>query len=410
MTTNAVTVNDISKSFRIYREKNQSLKAALLRRGRSKAYEDFHALQNIELEIPQGTTFGLMGHNGSGKSTLLKCMAGILTPDSGRIVVDGSMAAMLELGSGFHPDLSGRENVYLNGSILGMSRKEIDGKFDEMVDFAGVGEFIDQPVKTYSSGMYVRLGFSVAIHVEPDILLVDEILAVGDMEFQEKCKEKFSAFKRAGRTVVLVSHGLGDVRNLCDHAAWLDHGRLLDVGAAGTIVDKYTEAVHEAKPVASGGVRSGSGEIQVEKIELLDSTGKDRRTFRTGDAVTMRLHWTAGTPVQNPVFGVSLASKEGIHVWHHSAKLAQYVPKELSGSGSVDVVIDAVPLLPNVLDLSCSIANPDFSHHYDQWSRAIELTITRGFPRESSGFAALGSRWENLHPPTAMAATKTEES
>ena len=408
MTDYAVTVEGVSKSFRVYREKNQSIKAALLRR-RNKAYEEFGALRDVELNIPEGSTFGLMGHNGSGKSTLLKCIAGILTPDTGKIAVHGSMAAMLELGSGFHPDLSGRENVYLNGSILGMGRKEIERKFDEIVAFAGVGEFIDQPVKTYSSGMYVRLGFSVAIHVEPDVLLVDEILAVGDMEFQEKCKQKFSDFRTAGRTVVVVSHGLGDVRNICDYAAWLDHGRVLDVGPAGQIVDEYMEAVHDARPVASGGMRSGSGEIFVEKVDLLDSTGAPRRRFSTGEPVTVRLHWRTIKPVARPIFGVALASKSGIHLWHHSARLDQYVPAELDGHGSIDVEIPGLPLLPNMFDLSCSVSAIEFDHQYDQWSRAAELDVVKGTPFENSGFVAMGSRWTNLQPASELADLTAKE-
>jgi ABC-type polysaccharide/polyol phosphate transport system ATPase subunit len=194
----AVSVQGVSKSFRIYSEHNQSLKATVMRR-KWASYEEFWALRDVSFDVPVGTTFGLMGDNGSGKSTLLKCIAKILQPNEGRIVSQGRMASMLELGSGFHPELTGRENVYLNGSILGMSRKELDAKFDEIADFAGVGAFIDQPVKNYSSGMYVRLGFSVAIHVEPDILLVDEILAVGDMSFQAKCKEKLCRSRPSAR-------------------------------------------------------------------------------------------------------------------------------------------------------------------------------------------------------------------
>src|SRR5690606_28764355 len=184
--------------FRLYKERNQSIKSAVMRR-RVSDHEDFWALRDISLKVRQGETFGLVGDNGSGKSTLLKCMAKILYPDKGTITMHGRVAALLEVGSGFHPELSGRENVYLNGSILGMSRKEVDRKFDDIVDFSGVREFIDQPVKNYSSGMYVRLGFSVAINVEPDILLVDEVLAVGDESFQAKCAEKFAEFREQGR-------------------------------------------------------------------------------------------------------------------------------------------------------------------------------------------------------------------
>jgi len=244
----AVRIEDVSKRFRIYHHRNQSLKGAILQRGRG-VYEDFWALKDITFDIPEGKTFGLMGHNGSGKSTLLKCIAKILAPDSGSITARGRMAAMLEVGSGFHPELSGRENIFLNGAILGMSRKEIEAKFDDIVDFSGVGEFIDQPVKNYSSGMYVRLGFSVSIHVEPEILLVDEVLAVGDMEFQERCMDKFAEFREDGRTVVVVSHGLEQMRTFCDEVAWLDHGRLKEVGPAPEVIDKYSDITHGAKKV-----------------------------------------------------------------------------------------------------------------------------------------------------------------
>ena len=214
----AITIDGVSKTFRVNKERNNTLKSALLRRGAS-SFREFEALKGIDLEIPQGSTFALVGDNGSGKSTLLKCLAKILVPDAGTIQRHGRIAAMLEVGSGFHPELSGRDNVYLNGSILGMSRKEVDAKFDQIVDFSGVESFIDQPVKNYSSGMYVRLGFSVAIHTEPEIMLVDEILAVGDASFQDKCAQKFAEFRRDGRTVVVVSHSLPQLREMADHAA-----------------------------------------------------------------------------------------------------------------------------------------------------------------------------------------------
>jgi len=239
MTTAAVRVNDVSKKFRLYHERNQTLKSAIMR-GRTSVHDDFWALNDIDFEVPQGSTFGLIGSNGSGKSTLLKCLAKIYWPDKGTITYNGKMAALLEVGSGFHHELSGRENIYLNGSILGMSKKEIDRKYDEIVAFSGVEQFIDQPVKNYSSGMYVRLGFSIAIHVEPDILVVDEVLAVGDAEFQEKCFGKFREFKRDGRTVILVSHAMPTVTAMCDQAAWINKGKLMTVGPVLDAVAAYT--------------------------------------------------------------------------------------------------------------------------------------------------------------------------
>lgn len=234
----AVHVSDVSKKFRLYHERNQSLKSAIMRRKIS-VHEDFWALRDITFDVPTGSTFGLIGSNGSGKSTLLKCLAKILYPETGTITANGKVAALLEVGSGFHPELSGRENIFLNGSILGMSRKEIQGKFDEIVAFSGVEQFIDQPVKNYSSGMYVRLGFSVAINVDPDILVVDEVLAVGDAEFQAKCFQKFKDFKAAGKTVILVSHSMGAVKSMCDHAAWINKGTLESFGKADPVIAAY---------------------------------------------------------------------------------------------------------------------------------------------------------------------------
>lgn len=243
----AVSVEGLGKKFRLYHERNQSLKSALMRRKVSE-YEDFWALRGITFEVPQGSNFALIGSNGSGKSTLLKCLAKILWPEEGRITSTGRVASLLEVGSGFHPELSGRENIYLNGSILGMNRKEVDQKFDDIVDFSEIGKFIDQPVKSYSSGMYVRLGFSVAIHVQPDVLVVDEILAVGDAAFQEKSRAKFDELHAQGKTVILVSHSLGTVMQMCDRAAWIEKGALQQVGPVEEVANAYTSSLFPLAP------------------------------------------------------------------------------------------------------------------------------------------------------------------
>lgn len=238
----AVRVDHVSKSFRMYHERNQTIKAAIMRR-RTSVHEDFWALKDVTFDVPRGSTFGLIGSNGSGKSTLLKCLANIYYPNEGTITHYGRIAAMLEVGSGFHSELSGRENIFLNGSILGMSKKEISRKYDEIVEFSGVEHFIDQPVKNYSSGMYVRLGFAIAINVNPDILVVDEVLAVGDAEFQEKCFAKFRELKAAGKTVILVSHSMETVQAMCDQAAWLSHGELKAVGEAKGTIAQYLDSL-----------------------------------------------------------------------------------------------------------------------------------------------------------------------
>lgn len=238
MITNSIEIKNLSKKFRIYSERNQSLKSALMR-GKIAKYKEFWALKDVSLDIKAGQTVGLVGGNGSGKSTLLKTLAKIYWPDEGSITYSGRMSALLEVGSGFHPELTGRENVYLNGSILGMKKKEIDDRFERIVEFSGISEFIDQPVKNYSSGMYVRLGFSVAIHVEPEILVIDEVLAVGDVSFQAQCFERIRELKSLGTTIVLVSHDLNAVESLCDQVAWINKGKLESYGAPSKVINQY---------------------------------------------------------------------------------------------------------------------------------------------------------------------------
>jgi ABC-2 type transport system ATP-binding protein len=242
MTDWAVRVDDVSKKFRLYHERNQSLKSAILR-GKTSRHDDFWALQNVSFDVAEGSTHALVGSNGSGKSTLLKCLAKIYWPTSGTIGYRGRMASLLEVGSGFHLELSGRENIYLNGSILGMSKKEIDARFDSIVDFSGIEKFLDQPVKNYSSGMYVRLGFAIAIHVDPDILVVDEVLSVGDSEFQKKSFEKFLEFKNLGKTIILVTHTMQVVRDICDTATWINQGTHVVSGDANSVVDQYEASI-----------------------------------------------------------------------------------------------------------------------------------------------------------------------
>ena len=395
----AVQVEDLSKRFRIYHERNQSLKAAVMRRGRA-SYEEFWALRDVSFEIPTGVTFGLIGENGSGKSTLLKCIAKILTPDAGRVVTHGKVAALLELGSGFHPELSGRENVFLNGSILGLSKAEITRRFDDIVGFAGLERFIDTPVKNYSSGMYVRLGFSVAINVDPDILLVDEVLAVGDETFQRRCAEKFADFRRAGKTIVLVSHAMGQLRNLCDQVAWLEHGRVVRVGEPGNVVDDYVGESHaeEAVPAAAAGAepgeqRWGSGEVRVESFALLDAAGQPTTSVRTGDPVTVRLRWATREPVERPVFGVAVHSLEGIEVTGPNTADAGLLPDKIDGSGVVDLHVPRLLLLPGRYDLSAAVYDATRQHPYDHRHRSYRFEVEPGDPREEHGLTSLGGSW-----------------
>src|SRR3990172_9600435 len=272
-----IEADDVWKSFKIYKERNPSLKETLLR-GRS-AYDTFWALKGVSFAVKQGTTLGLIGENGSGKSSMLKVLAKILRPKRGTVRIDGKVSALLELGAGFHPHLTGRENIFLNGSILGLSRRGFEAKLDDIIAFSELEKFIDTPVKNYSSGMYVRLGFAVAINVEPDVLLIDEILAVGDEAFQRKCLNKLYDLKEQGKTIVMVSHALDSVRNICDEAIWLEHGEVKAKGAAHTLFHAYLGEVNRREEEKSGradpggesgpGSRWGSGEVKITAVRIV---------------------------------------------------------------------------------------------------------------------------------------------
>jgi ABC-type polysaccharide/polyol phosphate transport system ATPase subunit len=394
MTDKAVVVDHVSKRYRLYHERNDSLKISIMRGGRAR-YEEFWALTDVSLDVTAGRTFGLIGENGSGKSTLLKCMARILRPDKGRIDVEGKVSALLELGAGFHPELSGRDNVYLNGSILGLSKRELDAKFDGIVEFAGLERFIDTPVKNYSSGMYVRLGFSVAINVDPDVLLVDEVLAVGDEQFQRRCNEKFADLKSAGKTIVIVSHALESVRNLCDDVAWLDKGNIREIGSASKVVDDYVDEVHSERSQVTeeGGTRWGSGEGCVERIELVDANLTPTARVRTGDRVTFRLHYNTQEPIPKPVFGMDLHRVDGIHVTGPNTRDADQVPDKIDGRGLVEFTIDRLLLLPGTYDVTTALFDVNGLKIIDHHTRAFRFDVEAGDPREVAGVVSLGGRW-----------------
>lgn len=390
--TAAIRVEDVSKRFRVYHERNQSLKSVVMRRRRAR-YEEFWALKDVSFEVTSGRTFGLIGDNGSGKSTLLKCIAGILTPDKGSITATGRTAALLEVGSGFHPELSGRDNVYLNASILGMSRKEIDAKFDEIVAFSGVEKFIDQPVKDYSSGMYVRLGFSVAIHVDPEILLVDEVLAVGDAGFQEKCLEKFAQFRREGRTVVVVSHSLPSLAAMCDEVAWLDHGDLVEQGPAAPVLDRYHDVTRAGRRQGSGGlVHTGSGEAEVLAVDLLRD-GEPTVAYRPGDPMTVRIAYRAHERITNPVFGLALDARDGTHLWANNTRDVGHPIEAIEGEGVVECHVPSLALQAGTYDVTAAITDRTTTHVFDYVRAAASLTVSQEPDGERGGYVAFGGRW-----------------
>jgi ABC-2 type transport system ATP-binding protein len=290
----AIQVDGLTERFRLYKERPGGIKERLTRFRRPE-YEDFEALSDVTFIIEQGESVGIIGHNGSGKSTLLKVLARILPPDEGRVEINGRVASLLELGAGMHGDLSGRENIYLNGAILGLSRSEIDERFDDIVDFAGVRPFLDTAVRNYSSGMYVRLGFAIAINVDPDILLVDEVLSVGDAQFQERSLQRMADFKERGKTIVVVSHDLNAIEDLCDRTIVLHRGKLVFDGPAGEGATQY------AQLMGTGGTEGarhddgsyGSGDVRIDDVILVDSHGTRVTSVMPSTQMRLRVRLTA---------------------------------------------------------------------------------------------------------------------
>ena len=392
--TPAIQFTDVSKVYRRYGGRHFStLKSALLQQSLLKALkpsETFQALKGVSFEVPPGQTLGVIGRNGSGKSTALKLVAGITKPTRGSVNVRGRISALIELGAGFHPEISGRENVFINGMMLGLSRREIQRRFDEIVEFAELAEFIDAPVKTYSSGMYMRLGFAVAIHVDPDVLLVDEVLAVGDEGFTHKCLDKFAEFKRRNKTILLVTHSLGLVERFCDTALWLDAGEKRGEGDPTRVVGAYvtdverqeeqflvtTDAKHKkeadrAVKVSDTGPREageaaadmsrasegrwGSGGVEIADVRLLNDRGEKTHIFHTGEPVTVALNVRASRPVHDFVFGIGLFNAEGVAVYGTNTTIEEYEADTLSGEVEVRLEIDALDLVEGTYKIDVAV-------------------------------------------------------
>jgi ABC-2 type transport system ATP-binding protein/lipopolysaccharide transport system ATP-binding protein len=408
----SIVVDDVSKTFRLYTERRSSLKERVVKRGGAR-FEEFYALRDVSFEVEQGTTFGLIGHNGSGKSTLLKLMAGIHRPSAGSISHSGRVSALLELGAGFHPELSGRDNIYLNGSILGIGKKQIDQAVERIIDFSGLEEFVDTPVKVYSSGMYVRLGFSIAVNLDPEILIMDEIIAVGDEEFQRRCFDHLYKLRQKGVTIVFVSHSLGLVQSLCDRVAWLDHGRLRMEGPAAEVTQAYLREVnaHEAAattaaadPADDGAAGSAAGrdaesrrpgthEIVIEGVDLLDQQGRAVDRLVAGRPLRAVVRYDARQPVRDPVFGIGVYTENDVYVTGDHMRIHDRRMGEVHGPGSVEYRLDPLPLNPGGYRLSFAVTDWSLAHQYDLWDRAVELQVRESGEREHHGLVTLPGAW-----------------
>lgn len=376
MSKNAIEVNSLSKNFRLYHERNRYIKAAFLR-GRRARYEEFIALNDISFDVPHGATLGIIGSNGSGKTTMLKCLTGIYTPEHGSIKIDGKVAALLELGAGFHPELTGSENIFLNGAILGMTKKDVELKFDEIVEFAGLEKFINTPVKNFSSGMVVRLGFSIAAHVEPKILLIDEILSVGDQDFQRKSTEKIEEFRREGRTIVVVSHSLGLVQQLCKEVIWLDKGEIRQAGLAADVISAYTGgsyAEHVERDDESR-ERWGTGDARINSIELLSSDNMKIQHFDSDSAVRVRFQINAHVRLESPILRVRITKLNGDVIWATSTQRVSNSIRILDGPATATLDIPKLGLLEGTYYLSASISNSTSTTELDHCQNWLRFNV-----------------------------------
>lgn len=405
---NAVEFHDISKSYPIYDSPGDRLRE-LLTLGRCRRHRDFWALRNVSFQVPKGATFCIIGENGSGKSTLLQMVAGILAPTSGQMRVNGRVSALLELGSGFNPEFSGRDNVYLNASILGFSTKEIDRRYQEIADFAEIGDFIDQPVKTYSSGMIVRLAFAVAIHVDPDILLVDEALAVGDIYFRQRCMRKVHELRSRGITILFVSHAIGDVKAIGDLTMWLDNGRVRELGDTDKVVAKYLAAMTEkdsaylklakakSGPPPEASLREapevicsipnidhryGDGRAEVLGIRVCDSFGQPLQLIEPGSRIVVRISVRAKDDLALPNVGFMLRNHLGIDfAGTNTTREGHQLPPMRAGDVcTVDFHVDIPWLYPGSFSFSPAIADGTL-HEYkmcDWIDNALTLQMGHG--------------------------------
>ncbi|MFZ5916641.1 MAG: ABC transporter ATP-binding protein [Chloroflexota bacterium] len=398
MTQAAVRFEGVSKRFLIRRDRPRSfqeLALNLLHLKRGGRRQEFWALQNVDLEILRGQTVGLVGPNGAGKSTVLKLISRIIEPTAGKILVHGRVGALLELGTGFHPDLTGRENIYLNGSILGLSRAEIRRRLDAIVAFAELDPFVDAPVKLYSSGMYMRLGFAVAVHTDPEVMLVDEVLAVGDAAFQRKCLEHISRLSQQGVTIVLVSHDLDSVRRVCRRAIWLEKGRIVADGMSEAVVQQYLWHTYTSSAVSQAARedrRWGGGKVEIEHVQLQDGNDQPCHTFVAGEPLVVDIHYRAHQRTERPVFGLAIHRSDGIHITGPNTRFSRLDIPVIEGAGRVRFVVPALPLLEGLYHLSVSAHDWDDTDMFDYHDRLYSFHVTRSVG-ERYGIVTLQGEW-----------------
>lgn len=425
---NAIEVNNITKAFKVYMDKGSTIKEKVLFSSRRR-YENREVLRGISFEVKKGEAIGLIGHNGCGKSTTLKLLTRIMYPDSGSIEMRGRVSSLIELGAGFHPDMSGRENIYINASIFGLSKKEIDSRLDEIITFSELEEYIDNPVRTYSSGMYMRLAFSVAINVDADILLIDEILAVGDVAFQAKCFNKLRDIKKKGTTIVIVSHSLGQIEQICERSIWIHEGLIKEEGAPRVVDPLYMEYMsrkseehrlkteekkkkdqkvteenkkeetlenekqkekQEEEAELEEKKRWGSGEVTITDVRVFSEDGVEKKVFRNTDAFCIRIGYNAKQLLSDVVFGVAIYRSDNTYIYGTNTIIDYSHPFELEGSGYVDLKIDKLPVNAGDYSIDLAFHRPD-GFNYDFMREACNVQIQNA--KNEVGIVSISHDW-----------------
>ena len=372
----AIAAEGLGKRYRLRGSASRSLKSAALDlvTGRSRGRRDFWALRGVNFVVRRGETLGIIGANGAGKSTLLALLAGTTAPTEGRVTTRGAISSLLELGAGFHPDLTGRENVFLAGAIMGLSRRQMRARLDAVVSFAGIEPFLDQPVRHYSSGMYVRLGFAVAVEVDPDILLIDEVLAVGDADFQRKCLARMKEFKDSGKTMLIISHDLPTIGSISDRILLLEEGRVRGLGDPGEVVETYRSL--SRRKTAEGRAREwGTGEVRITGVELRDETGAVSERFRLDGALEARIAWRAAQRIENPVFGFAISDADGRVIHGSNTQIAGFALAGLEGEGRLCLRIEPLTLAAGTYLLSFSVHSADHRRNYHRLDNRFAIAV-----------------------------------
>lgn len=407
---NAIEVRNVTKSYKVYYDKGSQLKEKLLFKNRNR-YENRRVLDGISFEVKKGEAIGLIGHNGCGKSTTLKLLTKIIYPDSGTITMQGRVSSLIELGAGFHPDMSGRENIYTNAAIFGLSRKEINERIDDIIAFSELEEYIDNPVRTYSSGMYMRLAFSVAINVDADILLIDEILAVGDVAFQAKCFNRLREIKANGTTIVIVSHSLSQIEQMCDRSIWIHKGCIKEDGLPRIVDSHYLEYMskkaaekedEEKQKQKSNEVKTiekekqddkrwGSGEATIEKATILDANGVERNKFSNKESFSLRVEYKTKKNISDAVIGIAIYREDQTYIYGTNTLIDYSEPTRLNEAGTIWLNIDSMPLVAGNYTLDLAIHRPD-GFNYDFIREIGRVTIINKL--NEVGIVSVSHEWK----------------